>query len=265
MDTIYTVCVVLLITYLVGIICFKSHQTLFKTLINYTGLIFIVLSSVYVYLYTSSIIYTIIYIPIIIIVIILVGFIVGGIRGIYKANRNLINFDNWEVMERIMRDRARELRELWYATDLYRRLAESLVQQNNCQGVSLGELSDQFENHLPDNAPLTELITHISSASIRMSTAFDILEDENRRNSLKVIMRNKKLTDSQIKIELDRSLPRYVAHMLRDEVGHPERDARWKLRQEYLRLKKVCEIYEAFRESVEELKARLVEEGIITN
>ncbi len=96
MDTIYTICVVLLITYMIGIISFKSHQLLYKFLINLTSYIFIVLSSVYVYLYTSSIIYTIIYIPIIYIIIILLAFIIGAIRGIYKANKNLTIFDNFE-------------------------------------------------------------------------------------------------------------------------------------------------------------------------
>ena len=164
-----------------------------------------------------------------------------------------------------MRDRARELRELWHAIDLYRRPAESLFQNNNCQYVTLKELSELFENHLPDNAPMTDLIAHISSASIRISTAFDILEGGKRRKCLKGIMGNKQLTESQRIEQLDRGLPRYLAHMLRDQVAHQEGDEIWEGRQKYLSRKKVCEVYEAFRESVEELKTLLVEEGIIPN
>lgn len=87
MDLIYIFCCILLTFYIIGLIAFKSHQFLYKFLINLSWWAFFILSSIYFYLYTQSIIYTIIYISALFVVNMLLTMIIASIRAGHRANK----------------------------------------------------------------------------------------------------------------------------------------------------------------------------------
>jgi hypothetical protein len=162
----------------------------------------------------------------------------------------------------------RELRQLWFIAQHYWGLAQELAKQyvkELDKGIS--SIACQFNSMVIPSKntieyALTLLGAHMASVATRVTSIDEVLNSGIRTKYMEIL---KHWNDKDLQNEFDLALKDYIAVMLRDNVGHVERNNKiYKRREVYLEGKTYKELYEALGAKLLAMALQLKKEGIVS-